>query len=152
MKPEKGEIDRLKALNEIFFEKMERAFRGLFEAAKKKNELHFALSLNPEFRGEQDAGWSTAQDALFAFNFYLETINNLKYNDHKARIGLAFYCHLSEASGFYEIPKNMLRISEGKLYNLWPFKDIVSKHKVTGDIIAPNANKVLKIPLVMRKH
>jgi hypothetical protein len=57
----------LVAENEKFFEKSERAFRDLFDRARAKNELHFTLSLNPEFRGEQDVGWSTADDAHIAF-------------------------------------------------------------------------------------
>ena len=55
-----------------------------------------------------------------------------------------FYCHLAEASGFYEIPKNMLRVAEGELYNLWPFQAMVERHRQTGAIIAPNSNKTLK--------
>ena len=58
--------------------------------------------------------------------------------------GLAFYSHLAEASGFYEVPKNMLRVADGKRYNVWPFQKLVEKHKLTGALIAPNANKVLR--------
>jgi hypothetical protein len=54
-----GPLHPLTADNEAFFEKTERAFRDLCDRARAKNELHFALSLNPEFRGAQDAGWST---------------------------------------------------------------------------------------------
>jgi hypothetical protein len=141
---ERKQSDHFKAENEAFFDKAEKAFIELFELAKSKNELHFALSLNPEFRGIQDAGWSTAIETFNAFDCYMEIIENLKYKDHKARVAMAFYCHLSEASGYYEIPKNMLRVSEGNYYILWPFKDLVQKHRDTGKIIAPNANKVLK--------
>jgi hypothetical protein len=130
--------------NEAFFGKAERAFRNLFERARARNELHFALSLNPEFRGEQEAGWSTAADANVAFNEYLAFIEKGEPTSLKARVALAFYCHLAEASGYYEIPKNMLRVVGGESYNLWPFRDLVEKHKQTGAIIAPNANKVLR--------
>lgn len=130
--------------NQTFYEKMERSFRSLFEAAKAQNELQFVLSLTGEFRGEQGPGWSTADDAHVAFNEYLDFINEGPRTSLKARVALAFYCHLAEASGFYEIPKNMLRVAEGKEYNLWPFRDLVERHKITGNIIAPNANKVLK--------
>ena len=50
-----GPQDSLAAENEPFFEKIERAVRDLFERAKARDELHFAFSLNPEFRGEQGA-------------------------------------------------------------------------------------------------
>ena len=53
---------------ELFFDKTERALRSLFTAAKEKNELHFCLSLSPEFRGEQSAGWCTASEAMQAFD------------------------------------------------------------------------------------
>ena len=33
-----------------FIEKTEEAFRELFDAARSKNELHFAFSLAPEFQ------------------------------------------------------------------------------------------------------
>jgi hypothetical protein len=62
----------------------------------------------------------------------------------KARVALAFYCHLAEASGLYEVPKNMLRVADGERYNLWPFRELVEKHKLTGALIAPNANKILR--------
>lgn len=139
-----GPQDPLAAENHQFFEKIERAFRDLFERAKARNELHFAFSLNPEFRGEQGPGWSTADDAHRAFDEYLAFLKEGSFTSLKARVALAFYCHLAEASGYYEIPKNMLRVVEGQPYNLWPFKDVVEIHKKTGAVIAPNANKVLR--------
>src|ERR1700730_15037139 len=39
--------------NQAFFEKAERALRDLFDRAKAAHELHFAMALMPEFRGEQ---------------------------------------------------------------------------------------------------
>lgn len=137
-------IEELQEANQKYFEKAENSFRTLFDAARQKNELHFAMSLNPEFRGEQGPGWSTADDAHRAFDEYMQFLHEGPFTSLKARIALAFYCHLSEASGFYEIPKNMLRVAEGEKYNLWPFRHLVKKHEETGNIIAPNANKVLK--------
>ena len=130
--------------NNAFFEKTERAFRDLFDRARGKNELQFAFSLNPEFRGEQDAGWSTADDAHLAFDEYLAFLSQGEFTSLKARVALAFYCHLAEASGYYEIPKNMLRVVEGQSYNMWPFQKLVETHRKTGAIIAPSANKVLR--------
>ena len=62
----------------------------------------------------------------------------------RCRIGLSFYVHLAEASGFYEIPKNMMRIADGTGHSSIPFADLVDKHKQTGERIAPNANKIHK--------
>lgn len=61
----------LRAANVEFFEKIEGAFRELFDAARAKNELHFALAL---MRGMQDAGWSTAEEAHRAFDEYSELV------------------------------------------------------------------------------
>jgi len=61
-----------------------------------------------------------------------------------AKVGLGFYSHLAEASGFYEVPKNMLRVAEGLPFSMTPFLPLVRVHQATGDKIAPNANKVMK--------
>ncbi len=137
-------LPSLKEQNEAFYDKAEVALRELFEAAKAKHELHFAMALMPEMRGMQDAGWNTAHETQYAFHEYLEFIENLEPSRMKLRIALGFYCHLAEASGFYEIPKNMLRISEGQSHVLAPFMDLVQEHRQTGNRIAPNANKILR--------
>ncbi len=130
--------------NKAFYANAEKAFRGLFDAARSRNELHFALALNPEFRGTRGPGWSTADEARTAFDEYLAFVNEPPSTPLKARVALAFYTHIAEASGFYEIPKNMLRVVDGEQFSAWPFQSLVQKHKVTGDMIAPNANKILK--------
>lgn len=129
--------------DQVFLDKVERSFRDLFLRARAKHELHFAMSLMPEMRGMQDAGWNTAEEAHRAFDDYLELIDTAK-GTVRFRIALAFYCHVAEASGFYEIPKNMLRIIGGESHVLWPFMHLVEAHRATGNLIAPNANKVLK--------
>lgn len=138
------DIEQLTKENGEFYERLKSSLKSLFDAARAQNEIHFAFSLNPEFRGCQDAGWSTARDAVTAFDEYLEFINEGEPTPIKARVALAFYSHLSEAAGFYEIPKNMLRVVEGKPYVMWPFQELVRTHKETGARIAPNANKVLR--------
>jgi hypothetical protein len=136
--------DALKDENERFFAKTEPAFRALFEKARAANELQFAFSLMPEFRGIQAPGWNTAVEAHRAFDEYLAFLNDGKLTPLKARVALAFYCHIAEASGFYEIPKNMLRVADGGFHNLWPFQELAEVHNRTGNIIAPNANKVIR--------
>ncbi|MBU0533374.1 MAG: hypothetical protein KJ887_01045 [Candidatus Omnitrophica bacterium] len=130
--------------NSDYFEKVEKAFDKPFETAKTINEIQFALSLNPEFRGAQDVGWCTASETFVAFDEYLDFINKMEQSRMRIRIALSFYCHLSEASGFYEIPKNMLRVIDGSNYSMWPFQDIVKKHNDTGKIITPNSNKIMR--------
>ena len=136
-------MQELRLANEEFFAKVERAFRSLFDAARQKNELHFAMALMPEMRGMQDAGWNTAQEAHRAFEEYSEFIDTAK-SPIRFRVALSFYCHVAEASGYYEIPKNMLRIAGGEGHVMWPFMHLVEAHRLTGDRIAPNANKVIK--------
>jgi len=120
------------------------AWQELFSAAKDKEEMQFAMALNPEFRGMQDAGWSTAEDASRALDQYLELLEKLASSPIKVRLALSLYSHLSEASGFYEVPKNMMRIASGEDYNLWPFQHLVARRAASGAIIAPKANKVMK--------
>jgi len=120
------------------------AWQELFDAAKAREEVQFAMALNPEFRGMQDAGWSTAEEATRALDEYLELLNGLKPSPVRIRVALALYSYLSEATGFYEVPKNMMRIASGDDYNLWPFQHLVEKHATSGAIIAPNANRVMR--------
>src|SRR5262245_49960897 len=127
-----------------YSERCDAAFQEMFEAARAKEEVQFAAALNPEFRGMQDAGWSTAAESMQALDEYLNLIDELPANRMRTRIALSLYSHLSEASGLYEVPKNMLRIVSGDDYNLWPFQDLVERHRASGAIIAPNANKVMK--------
>jgi hypothetical protein len=133
-----------RSANDEFFEKVERALRALFDLALQKNELHFAMALMPEMRGMQDAGWNTAAEAHRAFDEYLEFVNKTGKESIRFRVALAFYSHAAEASGFYEVPKNMLRIAGGEGHVLWPFMHLVDAHRITGERIAPNANKVIK--------
>lgn len=130
--------------NDAFYEKAETAFRTLFDAARARHELHFAMALMAEFRGMQDAGWNTAAETHRAFDEYFDFLEGMEPSRMKCRIGLSFYVHLSEASGFYEVPKNMLRIAGGDGHVIWPFRNLVQRHRDTGATIAPNANKVLK--------
>ena len=139
-----SKIERLVEENQRYYELLDRCLRGLFDKARDINELHFAFSLSPEFRGAQDVGWNTAHDAINAFDEYLKFINEKPFSSLKARVALSFYAHLSEAAGFYEIPKNMLRVAGGEQYSMWPFLNLVETHKKTGVRIAPNANKIIR--------
>lgn len=130
--------------NQGFFAKTEASLRELFERARSSNELQFAFSLMAEFRGARGPGWNTAVEAHRAFDEYLAFLNEGELTPLKARVALAFYCHVAEASGFYEVPKNMLRVAEGGFYNLWPFQELAEVHRRTGNVIAPNANKVIR--------
>jgi hypothetical protein len=127
-----------------FFEKVDRTFRELCERAKAANELHFALALFPEFRGMQDAGWNTAQEANRIFDDYTTLLEKLDHGSTiRTRVALSLYVQLAEGSGFYETPKKLLLTVEGKGNNTTPFNPLVTRRRTTGQIIAPNASKVI---------
>ena len=130
--------------NQAFFEKAERSLRELFDRAQAAYELHFAMALMPEFRGEQDAGWSTAVESVRAYDEFAELVRSLPKTPARVRVVLAFYMHVAEGAGFYEIPKKLLLTIEGRGNNMWPFQNLVERHRASGEIIAPNANQIMK--------
>lgn len=130
--------------SEAFYARCVDAWGQLFDAAKAKNELDFAFALFPEFRGMQSVGWNTANDALTGLADYLEVIEKLEWSRGRIRVCLALYNHLFEASGLYEIPKNMLNIIEAGYFQMQPFRHIVRENRVTGQAISPNAKAVMQ--------
>jgi hypothetical protein len=131
--------------NQAFYDKAIRSLSDLFEKAKAANELHFVMALMPEFRGMQNGGWNTAEEAVRAFDQYTSHIKGLPKDDPvRVRVAMSFYLHASECSGFYEIPKKMMLTMEGKGKNIWPFQSLVKKHVKTGKAIDPNANTIMK--------
>ena len=131
--------------NQAFYDKAKRALEDLFEKAKAKNELHFVMAMMPEFRGMQDGGWNTGEEAVRAYDQFTEHIKSLSKDSLvRVRIMLAFYLTIAEGSGFYEMPKKMMLTIEGKGNNLWPFQSLVKKHEKTGRAIDPNANTIMK--------
>lgn len=130
---------------EKFFEKSKEAFSRLFELAKSREEVQYAMALGPEMRGSQVAGWNTAHEASRTLEDYLKLLEIAPADTSiRVRVGLSLYCHLSEASGFYEVPKNMMRVASGEDYNLSPFQGLSEHRKATGELIAPNATKIMK--------
>ena len=128
-----------------YFDKALRAFRALFDKARVAHELHFVMALMPEFRGAQDAGWNTAAEAVRAYDEFVELIKSLdRARLVRARVILSFYLHISEGSGFWEIPKKLLLTVGGNGNNIVPFQNLVEKHRLTGEAVAPNANRIMK--------
>lgn len=130
--------------DQAFYVRAERALRGLFTKAQAHHELHFVMALVPEFRGVQDAGWNTAHEAIRAYDEFTTIVKTLDKTDPiRVRMLLAFYAHVSEGSGFYEIPKAMMLTIEGRGNNILPFQNLVERHRRTGLVMAPNANRVM---------
>jgi hypothetical protein len=130
--------------NEPFYEKAERSLRDLCERAKAAHELHFAMALMPELRGAQDAGWSTAHEAVIAYDQFHALVQSLPHDPVRVRVVLAFYATVAEGAGFYEIPKKLMLTIGGKGNNIYPFQDLVERHRLTGAAMAPNANRIMK--------
>jgi hypothetical protein len=60
------------------------------------------------------------------------------------RVVLSFYNHVAEGAGFYEIPKALLLTVAGRGNNFMPFNELVKRHGLTGERIAPNANAIMR--------
>ncbi|MFB9355756.1 hypothetical protein [Sneathiella chinensis] len=117
----------------------------LFKFARQMNELDFAGSLSGEFRGMQDAGWSTTITAQQVFEELNERMAASPVETlAEMRIILLLYCQLSEAGGVYESLKNMMGIVENAPYNLWPFRDLVRVKQNPNRVIGPNANATFR--------
>ena len=129
--------------NASFLAKVEAEWEQLFSNARSKNEYEFAWSLCAEFRGSQGPGWNSTDEVFRVISDYTELLSVLENTPVKARVALSLYSHLAEASGFYEVPMNMMRVIEGHRFNTHPFQELVS-YTGEGDAIAPNANKVMK--------
>lgn len=125
-----------------FLSKADRALRHLFECAREKDELSFALSLSPEFKPYT---LTSAIDAQKAYREYGEFLGLKQFHGQgiRVRVALAFYCHAAEAAGLWGVPMCMLGVIEGKKYNTDPFFYLVKNHKVSGQLVAPNANRVM---------
>lgn len=131
--------------DDAFLSLIERAFDALFADAQRKSEFDFVLSLNTEMRGMRDVGWSPAQEVLRAIEDFSTFLNNKSVSVRlRIRSALGFYCNLCEASGLYEVPKNLMRILDGQPHSCWPFQNLVEQHTRTGEAILPNANRIMK--------
>ncbi|MGO4441018.1 hypothetical protein [Rhizobium sp. RAF56] len=122
-----------------------REISRLYGFARQMNELDFAASLGGEFRGMQDAGWSTqitAADVRQELGTLLTRDSQLTTAEY--RVVLLLYCQLAEAGGVYESIKNVMGVITAVPYNLWPFKDLVRVRKQPAAVIGPNANKTFR--------
>lgn len=117
----------------------------LFAYVRKINEIDTAAGLSGEFRGMQDAGWSTVATAHEVFH-ELKVLGSKGEPLTRAELRqvLCLYAHLAEAGGVYEGLLNTMRIAQLKPYNLWPFQDLVRVRKEPRAVIGPNANRMFR--------
>jgi len=126
-----------------FLTKARSALEHLFEIARRKDELNFALSLAPEFKAYT---LTSAMDAARAYREYGDFLQLEQFNGQgiRVRVALALYCHTAEAAGLWGVPMCLLLVLSGEHYTTSPFTYLVEKHKTTGKTIAPNANRVMR--------
>jgi len=128
-----------------YLEDLSTEISRLYDFARQMNELDFAASLAGEFRGMQDAGWSTtitAGEVRQELDTYLSRGEPLTTPEY--RVVLLLYSQLSEAGGVYESIKNIMVVITSNPYNLWPFRDLVRVRKEPPAVIGPNANKTFR--------
>lgn len=120
-------------------------FTYLFAYASKINEVDTAAALFGEFRGMQDAGWSTVATAHEVFD-ELKMLGSRHAPLARAEIRqvLCLYAQLAEAGGVYEGLLNTIQVAQLKPYNLWPFQDLVRVRKKPHAVIGPNANGMFR--------
>ncbi|MNM23498.1 hypothetical protein D3C76_140200 [compost metagenome] len=117
----------------------------LYAYALKINEIDTAAAMFGEFRGVQDAGWSTVATAQEVFQ-ELKALGSkgTPLTRSELRQLLCLYAHLAEAGGVYEGLLNTLRVAQLKAYNLWPFQGLVRVRKEPRAVIGPNANAMFR--------
>jgi hypothetical protein len=127
-----------------YIEELNLQMSYLYTFARQINELDFAGSLTGEFRGAQDAGWTTTITAHQVHDELIDFSSNEPRSVAEFRVILMLYCQLSEAGGVYECLKNLMGIFTLQPYNLWPFKDLVRVKNEPRRIIGPNANSTFR--------
>ncbi|MGY3260459.1 hypothetical protein [Pseudomonas chlororaphis] len=117
----------------------------LFTYALRINEIDTAAAMFGEFRGMQDAGWSTVATAHEVFH-ELKALGSkgAPLTRPELRQVLCLYAHLAEAGGVYEGLLNTLQVAQLKAYNLWPFQSLVRVRQEPRAIIGPNANAMFR--------
>ena len=124
---------------------LQRQFTYLWAFARRINEVDTAAAISGEFRGSQDAGWSTEQTAYEVFG-ELKALGNkgAPLTKPELRQVLCLYAQLAEAGGVYESLLNTMQVAQLKAYNLWPFQDMVRVRHQPRAVIGPNANAMFR--------
>jgi hypothetical protein len=127
-----------------YADELDKHLSHLVGAARQVNELDLASSLFEEFRGMQDAGWSTAATAREVFDEMVALAHLEKISKAQYRQLLSLYAQLAEAGGVYEGLKNVIGVIELKPYSMWPFQPLVRVRQAPKRIIGPNANAMFR--------
>jgi len=103
----------------------EKSLDGLFNAAKKHNELAYVFSLLGFNSGQEDRGWQPIAETYLLMRD-LVGIANAPFSEHtKARLFLLCYTQITEANHLYHVIYNMLlSIENGDPPKLFSFLDL----------------------------
>jgi len=128
-----------------YVRELNKQFAYLFAYASRINEIDTVAAVFGEFRGAQDAGWSTVATAHEVFD-ELQTLGTKgrPLTRPELRQVLCLYTQLSEAGGVYEGLLNVISVAQLKAYNLWPFSDLVRIRKSPRAVVGPNANAMFR--------
>lgn len=118
------------------------ALEDLFERARQKDELNFALSLTMEFKPFELTSAMEAQQAFRDFEKLL-AMPELQGESGRVRIAFSFYLYAAESAGVWCIPKALLGALGGGYFNADPFWSQVERRATSQRNVAPNANKVM---------
>jgi hypothetical protein len=129
----------------IYLRALHRQFTLLWAFATRINEVDTAAAISGEFRGMQDAGWSTVHTSREVFG-ELKVLGNkgAPLTKPELRQVLCLYSQLAEAGGVYESLLNTMQVVQLKAYNLWPFQDLVRVRHQPRAVIGPNANAMFR--------
>lgn len=108
---------------DAFGKKVYKAIDELFVRAKNKCEFEYVCALL-RIRAMEDRGWDPFEETLQLFNDMINLIRAPLRDSTRLRLGLLFYCHVTEVDAIYSIIENMLRIIEGKRVSIDPFWDL----------------------------
>ena len=116
---------------------------NLFLAAVEKSPFD-ALCTILRVDGMSDPGWDPLEESQATIEHYAalakaETTSKRR----KMRLGVLIYCHITEMGASYEVVSNLLRILQGKSYQLDPFQDLEKEFK-DGTRIPPSLSQKLK--------
>lgn len=120
-------------------------FTYLLAWTREIGELDMVGALFAEYRGMQDAGWSTVQTAFEVFEELTAIAPpGAQLSPPAWRQVLGLYAQLAEAGGVYESIQNLLGVIKLKPWNLWPFQDLVRVKSNPARVIGPNANAMFR--------
>jgi hypothetical protein len=129
----------------VYVRSLHRQFTYLWAFVTRINEIDTAAAISGEFRGAQDAGWSTVQTAQEVFE-EMKTLGTKgePLTRPELRQVLCLYAQLAEAGGVYECLVNTMQVAQLKAYNMWPFQDLVRVRQQPRAVIGPNANAMFR--------